>query len=336
MNAKAIIFGCAGTELTSAEIDFFTKTQPWGFILFARNMQTETQVRQLTNALRKTVKHQPHIFIDEEGGRVSRLRSIGGWIGPPAAAFYASGQDMQLCQQAVRANYRAIGARLAALGFTADCAPVLDIPVRQADPIIGDRAFCNQAQQIIPLAKAAIDGLNDAGISEVIKHIPGHGRANVDSHLSLPVVSTEHKMLSDTDFAPFQALASAKMAMTAHIVYAALDPDFPATTSPTIIQQIIRDEIGFDGLLMSDDLEMKALGGSLPMRARQALAAGCDMLLHCSGDLAAMRLLADVVPALQGPALARARRASPDTGSGNINPEQAILEAKNSFLALQH
>lgn len=335
MSAKAIIFGCAGTELTSAEKDFFSSAQPWGFILFARNMETESQVRELIKALRETVAHPPHIFVDEEGGRVSRLRSIGGWIGPPASAFYSKNYDMQMCQQAVRANYRAIGARLADLGFTADCAPVLDIPVQEADPIIGDRAFCQQAQHISTLGQAALDGLHDAGIAGVIKHIPGHGRANVDSHLSLPVVSTKHKTLADTDFLPFKALANAKMAMTAHIVYADLDPERAATISPTIIQHVIRDEIGFDGLLMSDDLDMKALGGTLPMRAEQALAAGCDMVLHCSGDLTAMRSLADVVPALQGPAYQRAQRAAPGTRTCTIQPEQAITEAQRTLLALQ-
>ena len=231
MSAKAVIFGCSGHQLSADEIAFFQQLQPWGFILFARNMASEQQVIELTDSLKATVKHQPHIFIDEEGGRVSRLRSIGGWIGPPAAHFLASGAPLELCIKAIRTNYRAIGTRLAKLGITADCAPVLDLPVDGSDPIIGDRAFSQQAAQIATLAQACLDGLTDAGIAGVIKHIPGHGRAEVDSHLSLPLVTTKLTELAKTDFVPFKSLNSAKMAMTAHIVYSSIDPDNPATTS---------------------------------------------------------------------------------------------------------
>ncbi|MBL4596071.1 MAG: beta-N-acetylhexosaminidase [Robiginitomaculum sp.] len=328
MTARAIIFGCAGPELCQDEAAFFTEVQPWGFILFARNLVSEAQVRHLTHALRKSVTHRPHIFIDEEGGRVSRLRELGGWIGPPAADFWRTGQIID-GQAAVRANYRAIGARLAALGITADCAPVLDVPQSGADPIIGDRAFCTDPAQIAPLGQACLDGLADAGIAGVIKHIPGHGRAQVDTHLALPIVATSLAELIATDFVPFTALAHAAMAMTAHIVYSDIDPEHPATTSAKVIDQVIRKQIGFTGLLLSDDLDMKALQGTLPTRATQALAAGCDMLLHCSGNLADMRMLAECTPVLQGDALARAKNAEPATESCQICPIEAIQEAKS-------
>ncbi|MCF6293285.1 MAG: beta-N-acetylhexosaminidase [Robiginitomaculum sp.] len=326
MNAKAIIFGCSGQQLSADEITFFQQVQPWGFILFARNLASEQQVKGLTESLKATVKHQPHIFIDEEGGRVSRLRSIGGWIGPPAASFLARGAPEEVCIKAIRANYRAIGARLAKLGITADCAPILDIPIDGSDPIIGDRAFSHQASQVAPLAQACLDGLADAGIGGVIKHIPGHGRAEVDSHLSLPLVSTKLTELTKTDFVPFKQLNSAKMAMTAHIVYSSIDPDNPATVSKVIIDEIIRKQIGFDGLLMSDDLDMKALRGSLANRGQRALLAGCDMLLHCSGDLSAMWELATIVPKLTGKALLRAEKAAPISKSPQLCPKQAITE----------
>jgi len=334
MSARAIIFGCAGPVLRATERSFFEQTQPWGFILFARNLENEAQTKKLIHDLKQTVDYPVHIFIDEEGGRVSRLRAIGGWIGPPAASFLQTNAPIKLCKQAIYDNYYAIGARLADLGFTADCAPVLDIPVQDADPIIGDRAFSLDYDKIAPLASACINGLFDAGIAGVIKHIPGHGRADVDSHKSLPIVTTKHAQLSASDFHPFKQLRKAKMAMTAHVVYSDIDPDAPATTSKIIIQDIIRKEIGFDGLLMSDDLDMEALNGSLSKRAEQSLLAGCDMLLHCSGDLTAMQELAVIAPILHGKALSRAELASPQKKALNIDPEQAIKQAKASFEAM--
>ncbi|PHR57731.1 MAG: beta-N-acetylhexosaminidase [Robiginitomaculum sp.] len=330
MSASAIIFGCEGTTLLADERALFADVQPWGFILFARNLETDAQVKKLIADLRQTVSHDPHIFVDEEGGRVSRLRALGGWIGPPAMTFIQAKAKTPDIIAAIRANYCAIGARLAELGFTADCAPVLDVPTDTADPIIGDRAFCVQPEQVAPLAQACLDGLNDAGIAGVIKHIPGHGRADVDSHLSLPIVTTKHAELSATDFVPFQALSYAKMAMTAHVVYSDIDPDHAATTSRKVIKQIIRGEIGFAGLLMSDDLEMKALPGTLQQRAEQSLAAGCDILLHCSGDFAAMQELAKVVPTLCDFALERAKRAAPAGQSAKIGVDQAILAAQSA------
>ncbi len=330
MSASAIIYGCESITLSADERTLFADVQPWGFILFARNLETEDQVKNLIADLRQTVSHDPHIFVDEEGGRVSRLRALGGWIGPPAMGFTQSEANDSDIIAAIQTNYYAIGARLADLGFTADCAPVLDVPTDNADPIIGDRAFSMRPEQVAPLARAALDGLHDAGIAGVIKHIPGHGRADVDSHLSLPIVTTKHVELSKTDFVPFQALSDAKMAMTAHVVYSDIDPDHAATTSPKIIKDIIRGEIGFDGLLMSDDLEMKALPGTRQQRAEQSLTAGCDMLLHCSGDFAAMQELAEVVPTLSGLALERAKRAAPSGQFAKIGVQQAILAAQSA------
>jgi beta-N-acetylhexosaminidase len=207
----------------------------------------------------------------------------------------------------------------------------LDIPVDGSDPIIGDRAFSLQASQIAPLAQACLDGLADAGIVGVIKHIPGHGRAEVDSHLSLPLVTTKLSELGNTDFVPFKTLNSAKMAMTAHIVYSSIDPDNPATTSRIIIDEIIRKQIGFDGLLMSDDLDMKALRGSLAMRGQRALFAGCDMLLHCSGDLSAMWELATIVPELTAKAKLRADRVNPTPTPPALCQAQAIKHAQELY-----
>lgn len=334
MTASAVIFGVHGTKLSGEERALFEKVQPWGFILFARNLESDDQVRRLNADLKSCVAHDAHIFLDEEGGRVSRLRALGGWIGPPAADFWNTGAGVKACATAIRANYRAIGARLADLGFTADCAPVLDIPVSDADPIIGDRAFADNAMHVPVLARACLDGLGDVGIRGVIKHIPGHGRANVDSHKALPVVSTSHDVLSVTDFAPFRSLRGAEMAMTAHVVYSDIDPDNPATTSERVIGDIIRGEIGFAGLLLSDDLDMQALSGSLTERGKAALAAGCDLLLHCSGDLDAMKELAEITPVLSGRALERARHAAPRAESCQMDVDGAIAEAESCRAAL--
>lgn len=334
MTARAVIYGISGSQITPEERGLFERVQPWGFILFARNLKTEAQVRKLNADLKSCVAHKAHVFIDEEGGRVSRLRTLGGWIGPPAAEFWKSGSSIKACTSAIHANYRAIGARLADLGFTADCAPVLDIPVDDAEPIIGDRAFADNAMHVPALARACLEGLGDAGMYGVIKHIPGHGRANVDSHKALPRVKTSRDVLSVTDFAPFRALRGAKMAMTAHVVYADIDPDNPATTSATVIEEVIRSEIDFGGLLMSDDLDMQALSGSLAERGEAALAAGCDMLLHCSGDLGGMQALAEIAPPLAGKTLNRARMAAPRSESCQTDVEEAVAEAKSCFAAL--
>ncbi len=319
MSARACIFGCGGSSLGVEEKEFFAKAQPWGFILFARNCQSEDQIRNLCADLRDCVGRNAPILIDEEGGRVSRLRALGGRIGPPASVFANSDfTDDEMCM-AVRANYTAIGARLAALGVDVDCAPVLDLPVSNADPVIGDRAFSTTPELAVKLGQACLDGLNAGGVSGIIKHIPGHGRAEVDSHLALPMVDTSKEGLQSHDFLPFAALNHAPMAMTGHVIYTAFDPNHAATCSKIVIETVIRERIGFDGLLMSDDLDMKALSGTLATRTCDAIDAGCDVVLQCNGVLDDMREIAAAAPMLAGKALDRARAARSGVKTASVD-----------------
>ncbi|HEY1638783.1 MAG TPA: beta-N-acetylhexosaminidase [Rhizomicrobium sp.] len=304
------IYGCAGTELSAAERAFFRDTRPWGFILFARNIADPEQVRALVSSLRETVGNDAPVLIDQEGGRVARLKPPHWKAYPPARRFgdlYAA--DPAAAQEACYLNARGIAAELVALGIDVDCVPVLDVPVEGANDVIGDRAFSRDPAVVAALGRTVIDAMLDGGVLPVIKHIPGHGRANADSHHALPRASVSPAELRATDFAPFRALNDCPLAMTAHIVYEALDPERPATTSQTIVREIIRGLIGFEGLLMSDDLSMNALHGSLGERSRDALAAGCDIVLHCNGRMDEMQAVAREVPPLEGEALARADRA---------------------------
>ena len=312
---RPVIFGLGGTELSDTERRFFRDVNPVGFILFQRNCETPAQVRGLVAALRGTVaRADAPILIDQEGGRVARLKPPH-WPAYPAPATIAALGGIK-ARQAAWLAARLIADDLALLGITVDCAPVLDIPVAGADPIIGDRAWGSEARLVAERGLAVCDGLMAGGILPVIKHIPGHGRGNVDSHKGLPVVSTPLSALDSTDFAPFRALAGMPWAMTAHILYSALDSALPATLSPRVIKEVIRASIGFDGVLVSDDLSMQALGGSLPERARGALAAGCDLVLHCNGDMDEMNGIAAAVGALSDSARSRldaaeARRRAP-------------------------
>jgi beta-N-acetylhexosaminidase len=304
----AVILGCAGPRLTADEIALFRDARPWGFILFARNIQTPEQVRDLTAALRDCVgRPDAPVLIDQEGGRVQRL-------GPPHWRRYPPGRAYGLLPADQRRDITRLGARLiahdlVALGVNVDCVPVLDVPSPDGHEIIGDRAYGDTPDAVAVLGRAAAEGLIAGGVLPVIKHIPGHGRARADSHLHLPVVETPLAELAARDFPPFRALSDMPMAMTAHVVYSAIDPDAPATTSATVIDRVIRGDIGFDGLLMSDDLSMKALSGDFTDRARAAVAAGCDMLLHCNGDPAEMRAVLAGAPTLAGRAQARAEAA---------------------------
>jgi beta-N-acetylhexosaminidase len=280
---RAVILGCAGEQLSEDERRFFGAADPVGFILFRRNCRTPDQVRKLVAALRDAIgRGEAPILIDQEGGRVARLRPPS-WCLYPSAARLGSLPDPH-AEVTVRLGARLIADDLRGLGITVDCLPVLDIPVPGADPVIGDRAYGTEPGRVIKLARAVCDGLLEGGVLPVIKHIPGHGRARVDSHLACPVVETETEELARTDFSPFRALATMPWAMSAHIVYMAIDPTTPATLSHRVISEVIRGEIGFDGVLVSDDLSMHALGGEIAERARQALSAGCDIVLHCSGD----------------------------------------------------
>jgi beta-N-acetylhexosaminidase len=317
MRSRAI-YGCAGMAPSAEERAFFREVQPWGFILFARNVHDREQIRTLIAALRETVGDaQAPVLIDQEGGRVARLKPPG-WKARPAAArfgaIYAAQRDAAL--EAAYLNARLIAYDLMEVNINVDCLPVLDVPVEGADAVIGDRAFATDPAAIIDLGRAQIEGLMEGGVLPIMKHIPGHGRATADSHLALPRVATEMEELSATDFVTFRSLDTCPMAMTAHVVYEAIDPQRPATTSPKVIRDVIRGEIGFDGLLISDDLSMNALDGPLSVRTKAALFAGCDIVLHCNGKMDEMREVASEVKVLDGQALRRAEHAlsllSPD------------------------
>lgn len=293
----AAIFGCSGLTLSDEERRFFQSVNPLGFILFARNVDNPDQVRALVRSLRDAVgRADAPVLIDQEGGRVQRLRPPH-WRKAPAGEPFArlAARDMAAAVEALRLNYRLIGRELAELGIDVDCAPVLDVPVPGAHDVIGDRAFGHTPDMVAALGRAVIDGLLDEGVLPVIKHIPGHGRSMVDSHLDLPVVEATREELEAQDFPPFRALADAPWAMTAHVVYKAIDDGAPATASVRVVDEIIRGIIGFQGVLISDDLSMKALGGSFEDRTRAALNAGCDVVLHCNGDMAEMQAIASAV-----------------------------------------
>jgi len=310
MRSRAI-YGCAGTSLSPAEKSFFGETRPWGFILFGRNISDSEQVKALVEELRATIgDEKAPVLIDQEGGRVARLKPPYWHARPPAARFgalYETNPDA--AREAVYLNARLIAHDLASLGINVDCLPVLDVPVPGSHDVIGDRAFATDPATVITLGKAQIEGLIDGGVLPVMKHIPGHGRAGADSHLDLPRVSATAEELSASDFVTFRSLDTCPIAMTAHVVYESIDPQRPATTSPKVIRDVIRGEIGFDGLLMSDDLSMKALDGPLSVRARQSLFAGCDLVLHCNGDMNEMKEVASEVTELKGPALKRSEQA---------------------------
>ena len=328
MRSRAI-YGCAGVSLTAQEQDFFRQTRPWGFILFARNISERGQVKALVEQLRETVGDaKAPILIDQEGGRVARLKPPHWRERPPAARFGALYTDNpEAAREAVYLNARLIAHDLASLGINVDCLPVLDVPVAGSHDIIGDRAFAHDPLTVIALGRAQIEGLMDGGVLPIMKHIPGHGRAGADSHLALPRVGARRDELSASDFVTFRSLDQCPIAMTAHVVYESIDPQRPATTSPKVIRDVIRGEIGFEGLLMSDDLSMKALDGPLSVRARQAQFAGCDLVLHCNGDLGEMREVASEVKTLDGQSLKRSEQALAHlVAPGPFDP--AIAEAR--------
>ena len=289
MSELAAIFGVLGPKLTAGERAFFRDANPWGFILFARNIETPEQIRRLTSDLRACVGRDCLIFIDQEGGRVQRLR-------PPHWRNYASyatlatnyNDEPEEARRLVWLHHRLIADDLRALGINANCAPCIDVKRLGAHDIISDRAFSRHAEKVADMGHAAMAGLMAGGVAPVVKHIPGHGRAKVDSHHALPHIETKLSTLRKTDFLPFKMLNQAPMGMTAHAVYKALDKRLPITLSKLSLPIIIRDEIGFDGLVMTDDLDMHALSGSLTSRAERALAAGCDVVLHCNGKMASM------------------------------------------------
>ena len=306
-----LIYGCSGPELLPEERSFFRDAQPWGFILFARNVVDGRQVRELVQSLRGAVGGDvAPVLIDQEGGRVSRLKPPHWKERLPAARFGELHQKApENAREAVYLNARLIAHDLAELGINVDCLPVLDVPVEGADRVIGDRAYSGDPAVVIDLGREAMDGLIEGGVLPVMKHMPGHGRATDDTHFKLPRVTTAAEELSATDFVTFRSLNSCPLAMTAHVIYEAVDPQRPATTSPKVIRDIIRGEIGFDGLLLSDDLSMNALEGPLGHRTKGALFAGCDIVLHCNGKMDEMKEVASEAKPLEGQALERANKA---------------------------
>ena len=308
---SASILGCAGLTLSVEEEAFFRDVQPWGFILFKRNVETPDQVRKLVDQLRATVgRADAPVLIDQEGGRVQRLGPPHWRRYPPGRAYgELPANDPLLRREVTRLGARLLAYDLAVLGINVDCVPVLDVPVDGAHDVIGDRAYAKTPEGVALLGRAACEGMIAGGVLPVIKHIPGHGRAMSDSHLELPVVDAPYEELDARDFAPFRVLSDMPMAMTAHVIYTAVDRKRPATTSKKAIRKVIRGAIGFDGLLMSDDLSMKALSGDFAERARASLAAGCDVVLHCNGDMAEMKAVVAGSGPLKGRSARRAESA---------------------------
>jgi len=330
VTASAAIYGCAGLRLSDAERRFFRSADPFGFIVFLRNVETPEQLARLTAELRETVgRADAPVLIDQEGGRVARLKPPHWRAAAPAARFgQLASRDRAAAEEAVRLNARLLALELRAVGVDVNCAPVLDLRLPGAHEVIGDRAFGADPEAVACLGRAMMDGFLEAGVMPVAKHIPGHGRAAVDSHLALPRVSTARAELESTDFRAFRLCADAPWAMTAHVVYSDIDPGRPATTSPVVIKDVIRSAIGFDGLLLSDDLSMQALSGTLAERARDALAAGCDVVLHCNGDLCEMEAVAGAVGALSQPALKRIEAARQRLGTPPEASEMAALTTR--------
>lgn len=336
MAQRPLILGCRGPTLSDWERRFFAENDPHGFILFKRNCERPDQVAALSGDLRACVgRSDAPILVDQEGGRVQRL-GPPNWRAMPAAARFGelAARDAEAGRKAVELNARLLGDELAACGISADCAPVLDLSYPETHEAIGDRAFARSPALVAELGRAFCDGLAAAGVLPIVKHMPGHGRATVDSHLELPRVSASLADLEANDFATFRALADAPWAMTAHIVFEAVDPDRPATVSPRLIQEVIRGFIGFEGVIVSDDVSMQALSGSLVERAQESLAAGCDLVLHCNGEPEEMIALADAVSAMPSatserlvPAAARLPSAPAPLGAEQRRDMAVELEA---------
>jgi len=307
---SAFISGLAGLELTPREAAFLREARPCGVIPFARNVADPEQLRRLTDAARSAVGEAILVLVDQEGGRVQRLRPPHWRALPPAAAYArAFPHDLARAAQAAGAAARLTAAELRAVGIDANCAPLLDVPQPGSHDVIGDRAYADAPDAVAMLGAAVAEALIAGGVVPIMKHIPGHGRATADSHFDLPVVAAGRQALEATDFAPFRRLSWLPAAMTAHVVFTAIDAAAPASISGTVTEQVIRRAIGFDGLLLSDDLAMKALAGTVSERAKAVLAAGSDVVLACNGGLPESEAVAAVAPRLAGRALARFERA---------------------------
>lgn len=330
---KPFIVGLSGTEVSVQEKAFIQEHRPYGFILFARNCASTAQVSALCAALRDIIgEERLPILIDQEGGRVARLKPPH-WQVSPAAGVYAdiAAYDMARAKRLTYLGARRIAAQLTALGITVDCAPVADIPSPGSHDIIGDRAYGDEPGQVCILAREMAEGLLDGGVLPVLKHIPGHGRATADSHAELPSVDTPLEELERTDFVPFWDLADLPFAMTAHIRYAALDAELPATLSAKAIQYI-REVIGFTGVLMSDDISMKALSGDIGELARASLAAGCELVLHCNGEMTEMQTVASALSPVEG--VAKERLSAVWDALPLYREEDSVEEIEEEYAAL--
>jgi beta-N-acetylhexosaminidase len=306
---RAFISGVKGLTLDGDERAFLRDASPWGAILFRRNVESPPQLRRLTEEIRSALGRAAPILVDQEGGRVQRLAGPHWRAWPCAARFETASRTPEVAERLAWLGARLMAHDLQEVGIDVDCLPVLDTPAPDSHAIISDRAYSRDGVRVARLGRAAAEGLMAGGVAPVMKHIPGHGRARADSHLELPVVEASRAELEQVDFPPFRANADLPMAMSAHVVYTDIDPSAPGTLSKVVVDEIIRGWIGFDGLLMTDDLSMKALTGGFRARAERAIAAGCDIVLHCNGDLAEARPVAEGAPELSGKALARAEKA---------------------------
>jgi beta-N-acetylhexosaminidase len=329
MAPRAFITGLAGLELAATERAFVREAMPWGLILFKRNVSSPEQVSGLSRSFRDAVGFEAPVLVDQEGGRVQRLGPPHWPVYPPGARYgelYKRDPSSGLAVAKLAGHL--IASDLIAVGIDVDCLPIADVPVAGGDPVIGDRAYGTTAAQVAAIAGAVAEGLLAGGVLPVLKHLPGHGRATADSHHKLPVVDTDRATLEATDFAAFKPLAHLPLGMTAHVVFSAIDPDAPATTSVTMVQQVIRGLIGFQGLLMSDDVSMNALSGTIAERSRASLSAGCDVVLHCNGKLDEMMAVAGAAPELKGDA---ARRADAALAARVAREEFDVDAARNIF-----
>jgi beta-N-acetylhexosaminidase len=321
----ATIFGCAGPQLLAAERAFYRDADPFGFILFARNVETPDQLRRLTGDLRDAVGRDAPVLVDQEGGRVQRLRAPHWREWDPPLDTVERAGSVEEAERIMRLRMSVIGLELAAVGIDANCAPTLDVARTATHHFLRNRCYGSDPETVARIGRAAAEGLMAGGVLPVMKHLPGHGLSNLDTHLDLPTVHVPLEELEAIDFAPFRALNDLPMAMTAHLVFAALDPGLPATQSPKLIR-MIRDVIGFQGLLMSDDLNMQALKGTLAERTQRTIAAGVDIALHCKGDMAEMEVVAATAGRMGPLALARAEAVIAARRPATVELEAALAE----------
>jgi len=332
MAQRAFITGLAGTKLLDEERQFLREARPFGLILFKRNIESKAQVTEFVSEALHELTPEALVLVDQEGGRVQRFAPPHWPAYPPGAVFgKLYDRDPKFGLAAARLGARLMASDLLPLGVNTDCVPLADVPVVGSDRVIGDRAYGETPEKVSAIAGAVAEGIAAGGMLPVLKHIPGHGRANADSHLKLPVVDADRATLDAADFAAFRPLKKLPLGMTAHVVFTAFDPVLPATTSPIMIREVIRGSVGFEGLLMGDDVSMGALSGSIAERARASLSAGCDLVLHCNGNMDEMRQVAAEAPELAGEALKRAQRAL----NARRQPEALDIEAaRREFAAM--